>query len=300
MSLRDPEAILSAFQSVLREEREALGMTYEDAAAASGLHRTTLGLYERGERGPTIEAALKLAASLGKPLSELIRAAEERAGGITGWSPAYRRRREVPMDRFHKRDFLHAETGLTAESLRGTMLAAYGTLDAVDAQLMAQGGEPVAGIVELANLSSMIGNLLAAGLARASNGLYARNRPHTYPDLLPSKEGGEGLELKVALETNSPKGHLPKPGFHLIFRYVLCGSDGSFVRGKANRGRHAFIWEVKAGRLQESDFAISNTAGDSGKTAVVRTAAFNAMPLVFLEPELNPYASASGRYPGFN
>ncbi len=36
-----------------------------------------------------------------------------------------------------------------------------------------------------------------------------------------------------------------------------------------------WFWEVKVGDIRVEDFAISNTEGDSGKTAVVRTEIFN-------------------------
>ena len=51
--------VLEALVRVLRNEREAKGLNFEDLGAATGLHRTTLGLYERGERCPTIHAALR-------------------------------------------------------------------------------------------------------------------------------------------------------------------------------------------------------------------------------------------------
>ena len=88
---------------------------------------------------------------------------------------------------------------------------------------------------------------------------------------------------------------------HLTFRYVLCDRAGRFVRGRATRGDTAFIWEVKVGSLQQSDYDVSNTEGDSGKTAVIKTAVLNDMALVYYDPALLPFAmSKDGRYPGFN
>jgi hypothetical protein len=146
----------------------------------------------------------------------------------------------------------------------------------------------------------MIGNLLGAGLANASNGLYVRNRSHAYPDLMPQDEKYADLEIKVALEKNKPKGHLPKAGNYITFRYVLCNDSGVHTKGKNNRGTRVFIWEIKVGRITEADFDISNTAGDSGKTAVIKTAVFNAMDLVYFDPDLLPYSSGAEQYPGHN
>jgi len=141
---------------------------------------------------------------------------------------------------------------------------------------------------------------LLASVAEASDGLYLRNRPHAYPDLLPQHHRAHPLEVKMALETNTPKGHLPKPGHYLTFRYVLGTATGSFTKGTANRGDTAWIWEVKVGHLAANDFSISNTDGDSGKTAVIKTQVFNGMPLVYFDPGYCPYASRKSKYPGYN
>jgi transcriptional regulator with XRE-family HTH domain len=298
----DPSAdkILQALVKVLRVEREAKGLNYEELGAVTGLHRTTLGLYERGERCPTIEAALQIAEALGMPLSSLIRKAEESAesGRV---SEEFITRREVPLGNFRNASALRSCLGLSPDAVRAAILDCYNTLDTIDQQLVAHGAEPMARLVELANLSSMIGNLLGAGLASASNGLYRRNRPHAYPDLIPQNSDYDDLEIKVALEKNKPKGHLSKAGNYITFRYVLCNESGQFIPGKENRGLRVFIWEVKVGRIRESDFDLSNTEGDSGKTAVIKTAVFNAMPLIYFDPDLIPYARRQdGRYPGFN
>lgn len=291
--------IIKALVEVIRCERETQGFNYEDFSAVSGLHRTTLGLYDRGERSPTVEAALNMAQALGVPLSELIRKAEDIVSKNLVCE-TFTNRREVPLNNFRNNDRFRAITGLSIEALRAAILSCYQTLDTIDAQLLVHSSEPIADLVELANLSSIIGNLVGAGLAAASKGLYTRNKPHSYPDLI-SKRTGYDLEIKVALEKNKPKGHLPKAGHYLTFRYVLCNDSGLYEKGKENRGRRVFIWEVKVGDLSVDDFDISNTAGDSGKTAVIKTAVFNAMPLIYFDNDLLPYSSSKSLlYPGFN
>lgn len=196
---------------------------------------------------------------------------------------------------------LYEFTGLNSDCLLRTINSCYRTLDHIDSQLIAQGIPPIANLVELANLSSMVGNILGAGLAVNSGGAYIRNRPHAYPDLIPAIAGGRELELKMALETNRPKGHLPKAGNYMTIRYVLGNSHGSFTPGKEFRGDTVWIWEVKIGYLSIDDFSISNTDGDSGKTAVITSTAHNNMSLVYFAPEFLPYKSRVGStYPGYN
>lgn len=204
------------------------------------------------------------------------------------------------LEHIRNEEILEAITGLKAESLIMSINACYRTLDFIDTQMMAQNIPPIANLVELANLSSMIGNILGAGLAENSNGLYQRNRPHAYPDLIPLNNTAVDLELKMSLEKNKPKGHLPKAGTYIAFRYVLADSQGNYTIGKENRGDTVWIWEVKVGKIREEDFSISNTAGDSGKTAVVKTAIHNAMPLVYFAPEFLPYKRTSNIYCGYN
>jgi len=70
------ERVSAVFARVLRREREARGLSQEALAARAGVHRTYVGLIERGLRKPTIEVGHALARALGTPLSDLIRDAE--------------------------------------------------------------------------------------------------------------------------------------------------------------------------------------------------------------------------------
>jgi hypothetical protein len=175
----------------------------------------------------------------------------------------------------------------------------YDMLDALDATLRTKGGEYLSDVVELANLSSIIGNLFRGGIVKHSGGAFAANKPHTYPDLLGRGPGCKDVEIKMALETKKPKGHLIKPGPHLTIRYVLADDAGAFVRGKENRGKVCWIWEVRVGALAESHFNVSNTAGDSGKTAVINAEGMKALEPVLIDLDLCPHSKKHARYKEF-
>jgi len=189
-----------------------------------------------------------------------------------------------------------ALTGLPSVWIADATTDVYRTLDGIDAQLRNSGSDPLAGVVELANLSSMVGNLFGASLARRSGGAYTRNRPHAYPDLLPATRAAKatGVEIKVALETNRPKGHLPKEGVHILCRYVLADASGRFTRGTSTRGDTVWLWECRAGILTAADYDLSNTDGDSGKTAVVKNETLKRLERIFYVPALLPYAARNG------
>ncbi len=189
---------------------------------------------------------------------------------------------------------------ITEEIIRGSIVHCYDTLDMIDQNLISRGVPKMSQLVELANLSSIIGNLLGAGFAEASNGFYFRNKPHTYPDLVPTNPDNPGIEIKTALVKNSPKGHQPKPGYYLTYRYCLTDENG-LRTDVIDSLTTVTIWEVKFGYLNSEDFSCSNTEGDSGKTAVIRTSAFNAMPLLYLDTAIIPYRhTPTNPYKGFN
>ena len=134
------------------------------------------------------------------------------------------------------------ETGVPTAGITRTMLQAavrdvYSTLDTIDNALLGHGAGRLTSIVELANLSAMLGNVLANALVGASNGIFRRSGPHKYQDLRPAVDSAEPIEIKVALEKNRPKGHLPKGGHYLVARYVLGNPDGSYTRGRARECR---------------------------------------------------------------
>lgn len=181
-----------------------------------------------------------------------------------------------------------AAVGLSKAMVAGGISTVHKILDGLDLTLTSNGEARLSQMVELANLSAIIGNLLRTGIAKASNGRFVANGPHRYPDLIASEPGTGDLEIKVALETNKPKGHLAKPGPHLTCRYVLAQASGAFTPGKASRGDVAWIWEVRAGILQESHFNISNTPGDSGKTAVINAEGFRHLHVVYCALPLCP------------
>lgn len=230
----EPHDIGRAMSELIATLRKDEGLTLEDLADRSGLHRTSLGLMERGERGLTISSAYALARALDTPLSTLV-ALAERSFEATPGSEVVRSPRRLPDSVLHNGDVLQEICGLSPNAIRTAIEHVYDTLDVIDAELTMRSVEPIAGLVELANLSSMIGNLLGAGVAEASQGQYLRNRPHAFPDLVPQEDWLPELEIKTALETNSPKGHLPKAGTYLTFRYVLGHADARYERGQIGR-----------------------------------------------------------------
>jgi hypothetical protein len=149
-------------------------------------------------------------------------------------------------------------------------------------------------MVELANLSSMVGNLLGAGIEKYSKNNFKRNGPHKYPDILSQNENSKDIEIKISLETNKPKGHLAKEGYYLTFRYVLIDNKAEYNRDL--RGEIVQIWEARFGYLLEEHFNISNTAGDSGKTAVINADGMEALKVAYIDLNYCPFTNRSKNF----
>lgn len=183
--------------------------------------------------------------------------------------------------------------GLTRPMLMRGMQFTYDVLDKLDEKLLESGLSRFSGLIELANLSSSIGNLLAAGIIKASNGVFQKAGPHKYQDLRATDKDphAENIEIKMALEGNGPKGHLAKEGYYLACRYVL--GDEKSICNRGSRGDVVWFWELRFGKLDIEDFNLSNTAGDSGKTAVVNSKGMRKLAVVYLDQEKCPYGPRS-------
>ncbi len=273
----------------LKYHRLKLGLTQEELAEKAALNPRHVQKLESGELNVTIGTLVSIALALDITLTELLKSHSPESVNTV--------QRTTHEQQLKNCRNTHAllSIGLTSEILCYAIADTHLTIDSLDEKLVEThlprlGG----GTVELANLSSIIGNLLGARIAFHSLGKFYRNRPHTFPDLLATHGKLEkGIEIKVALEKNKPKGHLAKPGNYLTFRYVLTTNTG-FDRKK--RGDIVTLWEARCGFISEEDFSLSNTKGDSGKT-VISTDAFRKMSLVYFDKTVCPYCLRSNGKP---
>jgi transcriptional regulator with XRE-family HTH domain len=72
-------SVARRFGANFARTRKRAGLSQEEVAVRASLHRTEVGLVERGERMPRIDTALRLAGALEVPLDDLL-------DGIT-WTP---------------------------------------------------------------------------------------------------------------------------------------------------------------------------------------------------------------------
>jgi transcriptional regulator with XRE-family HTH domain len=72
-----------SFGANLAHARERTGITQEELSFRASLHRTEIGLLERGGRIPRIDTLAKLAGALGVPTSSLLDGIDWQPGEFT-------------------------------------------------------------------------------------------------------------------------------------------------------------------------------------------------------------------------
>lgn len=65
--------ILAQFGERVRERRKALGLSQEELAELADVHRTYVGMIERGEKNITLRNIAKFAKALRTPIHDLLK-----------------------------------------------------------------------------------------------------------------------------------------------------------------------------------------------------------------------------------
>jgi transcriptional regulator with XRE-family HTH domain len=155
MSNPSSDQIAKALIQVITEERKAQGLTYEQLADRAGVHRTTITLWERQERSPTIQPALQLASALNVPLSLLLARSEAVCQASQPIVSLTHRR--LLAEHFRNEGKLRSLTGLFHQAIRGAIEDCYQTLDQIDSKLAQRESLPISEL--LTNPSSVIKKL---------------------------------------------------------------------------------------------------------------------------------------------
>ncbi len=146
----DKNSLLIAIGRTICDLRKTQGISQEELADIAQLDRSYVGSVERGERNITIQTLQKFAEALGSSVTALV-------------APLQNPRISYPKN-FHD-DSVLQEAGITKQIIKDGLDYVYAVIDALDATLLANNADPMAETVELAGFSSLIGDLLASGIA---------------------------------------------------------------------------------------------------------------------------------------
>lgn len=78
------DRVVTAFGYLIRQRRQALGISQEELGYRSGLDRTYVSGLERGMRNPSLTALVSLAQGFGINVSDLIERLEQEMGNENG------------------------------------------------------------------------------------------------------------------------------------------------------------------------------------------------------------------------
>jgi transcriptional regulator with XRE-family HTH domain len=73
--MREPTETLAAFAKAVIEARKGAGMSQDELARTSGLHRTQISLIERGQLNVNLDTIVRLARGLDTTAADLMRRA---------------------------------------------------------------------------------------------------------------------------------------------------------------------------------------------------------------------------------
>lgn len=190
-----------------------------------------------------------------------------------------------PVNQYFLNQKALEKSGLNFSILCNGIKYVYRSIDKIESALLEQGSPGLSKIGELSVLSSIIGSFFTTGIVKSSKGVFKKSDPNKYQDLRSDKF--RNIEVKMSIEKNKPKAHLPKPGNYLTCRYILGDKHGKYLPNK--RGNFVWIWEIRFGYLSSKHFNVSNTKNDSGKTAVVNSEGMKKLIPVFFSELHCPY-----------
>ena len=78
------EELCKNLRKVLKDHRDAAELSLNELSKRSGLNRMAISFIEKGQRIPSIDTVIRIAAALGLPPSQLFSEAEER-GKSRNW-----------------------------------------------------------------------------------------------------------------------------------------------------------------------------------------------------------------------
>lgn len=74
--------ICQSLRIALKDAREAAGLSFNELSARAGVNRRAISMIESGDRIPSIETFVKIAAGLGIAPTDLLSKAQDRMGNI--------------------------------------------------------------------------------------------------------------------------------------------------------------------------------------------------------------------------
>ena len=222
-------------------------MSQESLADAASLDRTYISQLERGHKSPTLNTLAKLADCLDTTVQHLLREPVVDSP-IVPADYFVRNLKQVAVARRRATD-KNETVAMPTRSLLAAVNATHALIDDLYSADL-----EVAAILGLRNLSAFVGELFAAALGKASDGLLAAN-PHQdgYPDLLLMDAYGRKVwrELREQLDEKMPFSPFAGGGMEVK---ATCGSVPTPAVCKRRGFKRPHIGDTRIGCMQGYDW----------------------------------------------
>jgi hypothetical protein len=157
---------------------------------------------------------------------------------------------------------------LTIEAIRATMEDVYETLFTINSGLTAKGLDRLEETLLGNSFSGLLSELVVKGLARHSDALARNIKVGGHPDLIPAGKypsdsvlQGEGVEVKMSIQTGGWQGHNPEAGWIMVFQYSKDVSTRP-----VHKRRPSEYLRVLIAKLEREDWSFSGRRGQSRRT----------------------------------
>jgi transcriptional regulator with XRE-family HTH domain len=210
----DAKTTLGRFVRHLREQQN---LTQEQLATRTGITYQYLSGVENGRENFSIDVLEALGIALKCPLPALVTGAFAPQPVRTAGKSTAVYRKGVPLP-----------PGLDLEQLRKVIASTEGIVAAINQNLSASGGKPLANYVQGNNFSGLVSNILTDAFHEHS--VYKHNSHQAYPDLLGPAKGRitPGLEVKTTVQIGKGgESHNGHSGWHLIACYKIEAETGN-------------------------------------------------------------------------
>ena len=201
---------------------------------------------------------------------------------------------QVPV--LDERDFFpnaRLSHGLQVSQVKLAMARIYSLLNLMNTTLVSNGHDRLEEFLLTNAFAGFISEALVKSLSEASGTLVRNRKTGGHPDLIPrgkyqndSVLMGEGIEVKVSLQSGGWQGHNPEKGWLIVFQYSIDIES----EPKENRKPTEFV-QVVAAELVASDW---NFSGRKGKSRRTITASINRQGMEKLRGNLI-YKQGAGR-----
>ena len=259
--------ILTTIGTNVRFYRKQLGLSQEQLAESSGLHRTYIGSVERGERNISALNIEKIAVVLGVEPAKLL----EIKLDIANHGKKQSMCKPISVNSEYFNHHCKLPYGLDFSHINQAMNEFIDFLDFLNEQFLSKYMASLESFLMPANFSSIVGEFMNMSIPKYCKTLVKNQYHNGHPDLIPAdtfaknavQYSDQGIEIKASRHKSGWQGHNPESVWIMVF----CFDSNTSSDAAKNVADKPFIFHaVYAAKLEESDWTFSGRSETSRRT----------------------------------